>query len=104
MFGNGVCTYITSSITSGSPSWPRRTPVENVHATLRSFTFSVLISLTELYRVADGFLLGIVQSSSAPAAPAADDAGDGGGAALLQAATPDATNATTMNSAGNLFI
>ena len=28
-FGKGVWTYITSPITSGPPSWPRSTPVEN---------------------------------------------------------------------------
>ena len=32
MFGNGVWTYMTSPMTSGAPSWPRSTPVENVHA------------------------------------------------------------------------
>ena len=37
-------TYIVLPITSGSPSWPRRTPVENVHATFRFLTLSVLIS------------------------------------------------------------
>ena len=43
MFGNGVLMYITSPITSGPPSWPRSTPVENVHLTCRFFTLSLLI-------------------------------------------------------------
>ena len=43
MFGNGVCTYIMLPMTSGEPSWPRSTPVENVQATCRSPTFSLLI-------------------------------------------------------------
>src|SRR6185437_10584283 len=42
-FGNGVCTYITSPITSGPPSWPRSTPVENVHATCSFLTLDALI-------------------------------------------------------------
>ena len=33
LFGNGVCKYIVSPITSGEPSWPRSTPVDMVHAT-----------------------------------------------------------------------
>jgi hypothetical protein len=48
MLGKGVWTYIVLSITSGPPSWPRRTPVENVQATLSAFTFSALISSSEL--------------------------------------------------------
>jgi hypothetical protein len=45
LFGNGVCTYIMLPTISGPPSWPRSTPVEKVHATCRSPTFSVLIWL-----------------------------------------------------------
>jgi hypothetical protein len=48
MLGNGVARYIVVPTTSGSPSCPRRTPVENDHATFRFLTFSVLISLTAL--------------------------------------------------------
>ena len=43
MLGNGVWMYMVSPITSGPPSWPRSTPVENVHATCRSPTLSLLI-------------------------------------------------------------
>jgi hypothetical protein len=43
MFGNGVWMYIVLPITSGPPSWPRSTPVENVQATRRSPTLSLLI-------------------------------------------------------------
>src|SRR5206468_320262 len=42
--------YSMSPITRGPPSWPRSTPVENVHATRRSLTFSALICLSELWR------------------------------------------------------
>ena len=43
LLGNGVCMYIMSPITSGAPSWPRSTPVENVQATCILPTFCVLI-------------------------------------------------------------
>ena len=43
MLGNGVCTYMMLPTTSGEPSWPRSTPVENVHATFRFLTLSRLI-------------------------------------------------------------
>ena len=33
VLGNGAFRYMTLPMTSGSPSWPRSTPVENVHAT-----------------------------------------------------------------------
>ena len=46
MFGNGEWTYMTSPITSGAPSWPRSTPVENVHAGRRFLTLSLLIWLS----------------------------------------------------------
>src|SRR5438105_15899605 len=49
--GNGVWTYIVLPITNGPPSCPRRTPVENVQATLRVLMLSVLIELRVLYRV-----------------------------------------------------
>jgi hypothetical protein len=44
MFGNGVTTYIVSPTTSGAASCPCSTPVENVQATCRPFTLSVVIS------------------------------------------------------------
>src|SRR5215475_4976609 len=44
-FGNGPCTYITSPMISGPPSWPRSTPVENVHATCSLPTLPALICL-----------------------------------------------------------
>ena len=46
MFGNGVCRNITSPMTSGAPSWPRRTPVEKVHAGASLWTLSALICLS----------------------------------------------------------
>ena len=51
MSGNGVWTYMVLPTTSGPPSCPRRTPVENVHATLSVLTLSVLIPFSVLYRV-----------------------------------------------------
>src|SRR5438105_14745529 len=51
MSGKGVWTYIVFPITNGLPSCPRRTPVENVQATLRVLMLSVLMELRELYRV-----------------------------------------------------
>ena len=48
MFGNALCTYITVPITSGLPSWPLSTPVENDHAALRFFTFVLLIAVSGL--------------------------------------------------------
>src|SRR5436190_16889191 len=79
MFGNGVARYIVLPTTIGSPSWPRSTPVEKVHATFRFLTLSVVICPRSLYLVDDGFLLGIAHSLSLPvsagAAGAADEAG-----------------------------
>jgi len=37
-----------SPITNGPPSWPRKTPVDMVHATRRSLTLSLLICLSAL--------------------------------------------------------
>src|SRR6266704_5858240 len=54
MFGNALCTYITVPITSGFPSWPFSTPVENVQAALRFFTFALLIAVSGLYRCRSG--------------------------------------------------
>src|SRR5262245_19441811 len=105
MFGNGVWTNMVLPTTSGSPSCPRSTPVENDHATLRSLTFSVVIWLTVLYRVADGFLLGIAHSLSPPGADANARLSDDEGVALVQAgaqARPAA--AITMNSHDEVFI
>src|SRR6516162_10780652 len=42
-FGNGPCTYITSPMINGPPSWPRSTPVENVQAACNLPTLSELI-------------------------------------------------------------
>src|SRR5438034_891914 len=50
IFGKALCTYITLPITSGFPSWPFRTPVENVHLATRFFTFARLIEASGLYR------------------------------------------------------
>src|SRR2546422_3589201 len=50
MFGNALCTYIVVPITSGFPSWPFSTPVENVQAALRFFTFALLIWVSGLKR------------------------------------------------------
>src|SRR6188472_4504874 len=83
MLGNGVARYIVLPTTIGSPSWPRSTPVEKVHATFRFLTLSAVICPRSLYRVDDGFLLGIAHSLSLPVnAGAADAAGaeDGAGA------------------------
>lgn len=52
MLGNGVWTNIVLPTTSGPPSCPRSTPVENDQAALRVFTLSVLIAFSKLYRVA----------------------------------------------------
>ena len=43
MLGKGVWTYMMLPTTSGEPSWPRSTPVENVQATFRFLTLSRLI-------------------------------------------------------------
>src|SRR5262249_47709183 len=64
MSGNGVCTYMVLPITNGPPSCPRNTPVENVQATLRFLTFSVLMLFSELYRVAALSLFAIVHCLS----------------------------------------
>src|SRR5215813_4021582 len=64
MSGKGVWTYIVLPITNGPPSCPRNTPVENVHATLRFLTFSVLMLFSVLYLVAALFLLAIVHCLS----------------------------------------
>src|SRR5262245_54490248 len=102
MFGNGVATYMVLPTTSGSPSCPRRTPVENDHATFRFFTLSPVIWLSELYRVDAGFLFGIVHSLSGPAAAKGEGLGepdDAGALPVLQdAARPEATSTMTLNS------
>src|SRR6266436_7119575 len=46
VFGNGAWTYIKSPMTSGPPSWPRSTPVENVHATCNLPTLAAVIWLS----------------------------------------------------------
>src|SRR6478752_5051394 len=50
LLGNGVCRYIVPFITSGDPSCPRSTPVENIHATCILPTFFALICVRLLYR------------------------------------------------------
>src|SRR5262249_37384773 len=50
LLGNGVCTYIVSPTTSGDPSWPRSTPVENIQAPCSLPTFWALICVSLLYR------------------------------------------------------
>jgi hypothetical protein len=47
-FGYGVTRYIVLSTTSGCPSCPRSTPVENVHATRSCPAFAVVISASSL--------------------------------------------------------
>src|SRR5678809_1080250 len=76
MFGYGVARYIVLPTTIGSPSWPRSTPVEKVHATFRFFTLSAVICPRSLYLVADAFLLGIDHSLSLPVNAAAAGAVD----------------------------
>ncbi len=48
LLGKGEWMYIMSPITRGEPSWPRSTPVENVHATCILPTLPVLIWLSLL--------------------------------------------------------
>src|SRR5439155_13022038 len=48
LLGNGLCTYIVSPTTNGPPSWPRSTPVEKVHATVRFLALSLLICFSSL--------------------------------------------------------
>src|SRR3954468_12102574 len=50
LFGNGVWMYIVPFTTRGDPSWPRSTPVENIHATCILPTFCLLIWSSLLYR------------------------------------------------------
>jgi hypothetical protein len=47
-FGKGVTRYIVLSTTSGCPSWPRSTPVENAQAARRFFTLSAVICRSSL--------------------------------------------------------
>src|SRR3954451_5414502 len=51
--------YIVLLTTRGAASWPRFTPVEKVHATLRLVIEGVLISSRQLYRVEAKFLAGM---------------------------------------------
>src|SRR3954463_3740974 len=51
MLGDGVATYIVVPTISGAASWPRLTPVENVHARLRRPTLAAVISFRPLNRV-----------------------------------------------------
>src|SRR6185436_4941986 len=109
MFGNGVARYIVLPTTIGSPSWPRSTPVEKVHATFRFLTLSAVICPRSLYLVDDGFLLGIAHSLSLPvsagAAGAADEADEAGaGPELHAAATAENARTTKANRRDTLFI
>src|SRR5690349_6487488 len=63
-FGKGATRYIVSPTTSGAPSCPRSTPVENVHATCIFLTFSMLIWSSPEYRVLAKSLVAIVHWSS----------------------------------------
>src|ERR1700678_1349593 len=51
VFGNGAWRNITSPMTSGAPSCPRKTPVEKVQAGAILWTLSVLICLSSEYLV-----------------------------------------------------
>src|SRR6185369_5108841 len=99
MFGYGVARYIVLPTTIGSPSWPRSTPVEKVHATFRFLTLSAVICPRSLYRVDDGFLLGIDHSLSLPVNAGAAAVDDAGAEPELHAATtteqPRPTRATS---------
>src|SRR4249920_2237796 len=88
MLGNGVARYIVLPTTIGSPSWPRSTPVEKVHATFRFLTLSAVICPRSLYLVDELFLLGIAHSLSFPVSAGAAGADDEAGAGPeLHAAT-----------------
>src|SRR2546422_7268931 len=73
MFGKALCTYITLPITRGFPSWPFRTPVENVHLATRFFTFARLIEASGLYRCRSYVRPVIVHSPGAWAAARSEE-------------------------------
>ena len=62
MLGQGVTMNIVPSTTSGAASCPATTPVENVILTPNCLTDSVVMSLSELYRVLPKSLAGRIQS------------------------------------------
>src|SRR4029079_5869311 len=106
MFGYGVARYIVMFTTIGSPSSPRSTPWEKVHATFRFFTLSAVICPRSLYLVDAAFLLGTAHSLSLPVnagagAPAVADAGaepELHAAAAIEPARPTrATSLDTLN-------
>ena len=57
MFGQGATTYIVLFTTMGAASWPRGTPVSNVHASFSSATFAG-IDLVERAVARVGVVLG----------------------------------------------
>ena len=67
MFGKGVTRYMVEPTTSGWPSCPCSTPVEKVQATLRFLAFSLVISVSGLYRVPAKSRPGSVHSPGLPA-------------------------------------
>src|ERR1041385_6753688 len=70
MFGNGVTTYIMLFTTSGLPSCPCSTPVENVLAALSCATLAAVICASEEKRDMARSPLGVVHSLPAGAAMA----------------------------------
>src|ERR1044072_3533010 len=70
MFGNGVTTYIMLFTTSGLPSCPCSTPVENVLVPLSCATLAAVICASEEKRDMARSPLGVVHSLPAGAAMA----------------------------------
>src|SRR5262245_35384241 len=108
MSGKGVWTYIVLPITNGPPSCPRRTPVENVQATLRFLMLPVLISFKVLYRVDALFLFAIPHSLSSSftgdgAATADESVFAAGRLLLVQPAANTGISVATI-SVDNLFM
>src|SRR5262249_11339906 len=108
MSGKGVWTYIVLPITNGPPSCPRRTPVENVQATLRFLMLPVLISFKVLYRVDALFLFAIPHSLSSSftgdgAATADESVFSAGRLLLVQPAANTGISVATI-SVDNLFM
>src|SRR4051812_43471654 len=63
--GNGETTYIVLPTTSGCPSWPCGTPVENVLTTCNCFTFCGVICASEEKRVLAQSPAGVIHVPSA---------------------------------------
>src|SRR6185369_5253536 len=66
---HGVTTYMTPPTTSGWPSCPPRTPVENVHTGWSVGAFGGVMSARALKRVAAKSFAGMLHSPSPPAGP-----------------------------------